>query len=78
MKIAAVSKSSGGDTIIRYENGYIFTGIVDEKDNPISGIIKSPMGEKYLLDNLKDVDMLQLLGKVQEGKFDNNKITEEV
>ncbi len=43
----ATTRMPDGTEILKFTNGYTFEGFTDAKHNPISGIVKTPKGEKY-------------------------------
>lgn len=74
MKIADINKCSIGEATINYENGYTFIGVVDENNNPTSGIVKTPEGDKYSFCDLSGSDMLQMINRIKDGMYKDNKI----
>ena len=70
------SRMPNGTTILKFNNGYSFEGMLDANNYPTSGIIATPKDEKYEIPEFKE-DIYTVFKLIEEGQLNNYKIKED-
>ncbi len=74
MKIFEVtSRMPDGTEILEFTNGYTFEGTTDARDYPVSGILKTPEGEKYDIPQFEE-DPYKVFALIEKGELERYKI----
>ena len=68
------SRMPDGTVIIEYENGYTFEGTIDNRNNPVSGIIKTPEGAKYSFYGSGNEPMSRVFLLIENGEMEENRV----
>lgn len=63
-----------GTVVIKYDNGYTFEGMTDSRNNPVSGIIKTPEGVKYSFHGSGNEPMSRVFLLIENGKMEENRV----
>lgn len=74
MKIFEVTtRMPDGTEILVFSNGYTFEGFTDTKHYPVSGILKTPEGEKYNIPKFEE-DPNVIFALIEKGELRKYKI----
>ena len=74
MKLFEVTtRMPDGTEILEFSNGYTFEGITDTQHYPVSGILKTPKGEKYSIPKFEE-DPYVIFDLIEKGELRKNKI----
>lgn len=69
IKLSDISRFPDGTIVVKYANGFIFEGFGDNRDNPISGILRTPDGIKYDIPDFKDEDIYSVFNMIKRGEL---------
>lgn len=74
MKLFEVTtRMPDGTEILEFSNGYTFEGITDTQHYPVSGILKTPEGEKYNIPKFEE-DPYVIFALIENGELRKQKI----
>ncbi|MBR0488871.1 MAG: hypothetical protein IJJ68_01525 [Prevotella sp.] len=69
MKRSTISRFPDGTITQKYVNGYVFEGYADVKDEPLSGTLTTPNGEKYDIPDFKGEYIIDVINMIENGEL---------
>lgn len=67
------SRMPDGTAILKFVNGYTFEGLLDAKDYPLTGILKTPEGVRYRIPEFKE-DIYEVFELIESYQLEKYKI----